>query len=311
MKLRTLLGLFVFTITTTLAVSPALASLLGVTPSYPSIVFGSGNTAFDGTTLTITASPLAIRLNSANPPRPIIPAGGIEVVQINAQLDESCGLVGGIAGDDLVIFGAVDLDGSGPEPAIIGTLLTGEIEEVGFLDSGVGSFTDLYDFRFYITGGLLASYYTDNDLGIAVTSDNSTFAGTCSVAFQGDAKGTAGAIPPILPADGCTPGYWKQKHHFDSWVDYSPTDSFDAVFGVSGVGGTLQNALKAKGRGINALLRHTVASLLNAVNPDVNAVAYPTPAAVIAAFQGAYASGDYETQKDLFEEANEAGCPLN
>src|SRR5262245_29821740 len=30
---------------------------------------------------------------------------------------------------------------------------------------------------------------------------------------------------------GCTPGYWKQSQHFDSWVGHSPNDSFEAVFG--------------------------------------------------------------------------------
>jgi len=281
-----------------------------VLPSFPSIVFSSGNTAFDGTTLTITAPPIAIRLSAADPPRFINPAGGFETVQIKAQLNSSCTLVGGVAGDDLIIAGEVDLDGDGIVD-VSGTLLTGEVGQFGFLDSGAGSFTDLYDFRFYVTGGQLASLYTNNDLGIVVTSENSTFDGTCGGAFNGDAKGVAGAIAPILPADGCTPGYWKQKHHFDSWVDYSPTDSFDAIFGVSGVGGTLEDALKAKGGGLDALRRHTVASLLNAVDPQVNQVAYPTTADVIAAFQSAYASGDYETQKNLFEAANEAGCPLN
>ena len=32
--------------------------------------------------------------------------------------------------------------------------------------------------------------------------------------------------------EGCTPGFWKQEQHFDSWVGFAPTDSFDAVFGV-------------------------------------------------------------------------------
>ena len=30
--------------------------------------------------------------------------------------------------------------------------------------------------------------------------------------------------------EGCTPGYWKQPQHFDSWVTYSPSTLFSSVF---------------------------------------------------------------------------------
>ncbi len=33
--------------------------------------------------------------------------------------------------------------------------------------------------------------------------------------------------------EGCTPGYWKQDHHFDSWEGYAPGDQLDGVFGVT------------------------------------------------------------------------------
>ena len=66
------------------------------------------------------------------------------------------------------------------------------------------------------------------------------------------------------------------------------------------------------GGGLTALMRHTVAALLNASNPDVDpASPFDTTAEVIAAFQAAFDSGSYTTQKDLFEASNEAGCPLN
>ena len=188
--------------------------------------------------------------------------------------------------------------------------MTGEILEFGWLDVGLTS--DIYDFRFEITGGALADLYVNDDIGVRVLSENSTFAGDCSVDTTGFAKGTIGAIPPILPAEGCTPGYWKQMHHYDSWVNYSPTDSFASVFGRTVDGVTdLLSALKAKGGGLNALSRHATAALLNAANADVNSTAFPTEASVIAAFQAAFDSGDYELTKDAFEEANEEGCPLN
>ena len=117
----------------------------------------------------------------------------------------------------------------------------------------------------------------------------------------------------IAAPEGCTPGYWKQDHHFDSWVDYAPGDSFESVFGRDVPGDpTLLAALRLGGNGLNALIRHTVAALLNASNLDVNPVAaFDTPAEVIDAFQAAFDSGDYSTTKDLFETSNEAGCPLD
>lgn len=113
--------------------------------------------------------------------------------------------------------------------------------------------------------------------------------------------------PPGGGTEGCTPGYWKQPHHFDSWVGYLPGDSFDAVFGVS-YGGTLLEGASAKGGGVNALARHAVAALLNA-SSTVDYAA--NTAQVIDAVQAAFASGDFETQKNVFEGWNEMGCPLN
>ena len=110
--------------------------------------------------------------------------------------------------------------------------------------------------------------------------------------------------------EGCTPGFWKQDQHFDSWVGFSPNQSFEAVFGVS-VPGTpsLLDALNSGGGGINALMRHAVAALLNASNPDVDSDF--TTAEVIALVQEAFATGDFERIKDILAAANEQGCPLN
>lgn len=124
---------------------------------------------------------------------------------------------------------------------------------------------------------------------------------------------------PPSDFEGCTPGYWKQEQHFDSWVGYAPGDSFETVFGVNvtlrGNGRTtfdtptLLQALDANGGGVNALARHAVAALLNASNPDVD---YPfTEAEIIAMVQDAVASGDFDTAHNLLAEANELGCPLN
>lgn len=115
--------------------------------------------------------------------------------------------------------------------------------------------------------------------------------------------------PPDGGGDGCTPGYWRQPHHFDSWDGYAPSDSFDDVFGVDSSFDTLLDGVWARGGQENALARHAVAALLNASNPDVS-YEYST-GDVISAVQDAYASGRYRTAKNMFEEQNEAGCPLN
>jgi hypothetical protein len=118
------------------------------------------------------------------------------------------------------------------------------------------------------------------------------------------------APPPPTGDNGCTPGYWKQTHHFDSWVGFAPTDKYEAVFGVSVPGDpSLLDALNANGGGINALERHSVAALLNASNSDVG---YPlTVSQVIARVQAAIAGGTIEQTKNEFEQFNELGCPLN
>lgn len=130
----------------------------------------------------------------------------------------------------------------------------------------------------------------------------------------------AGLSVPTTPppgGEGCTPGYWKQTQHFDSWVPsgYATGDSYNTIFGVSSTKGwTLLTALQAKGGGENALARHAVAALLNAASPDVDY--YYSAADVISLVQSAYGSGDYEGVKNLLEAQNEEeqnlyGCPLN
>jgi hypothetical protein len=119
---------------------------------------------------------------------------------------------------------------------------------------------------------------------------------------------------PPTGGEGCTPGYWKQSHHFDSWTaPYDPTDGFNATFGIGDAwfsnDVTLLQALKLGGGGVNALARHAVAALLNAASGDVD---YPmTTAQVIAAIQGIYPSTNVETLKNQLDANNNLGCPLN
>ena len=112
--------------------------------------------------------------------------------------------------------------------------------------------------------------------------------------------------------EGCTPGYWKQPQHFDSWPSgLSPGTLFSDVFENAFPGKTLLQVLETGGGGLNALGRHTVAALLNAENDDV---AYGMNGdMVIELFNDVYPGTlfDYEGLKDFFAHKNEEGCPLN
>jgi hypothetical protein len=149
-------------------------------------------------------------------------------------------------------------------------------------------------------------------------ADTTTFTGTTSATAQhGLEHGTVllffnTVTPPPPPGggEGCTPGYWKQSHHFDSWpAPYTPNTQFSAVFENAFPGMTLVQVAAQGGGGLKALGRHTVAALLNGASGGVD---YDlTDADVIAAFNAAYPGGDYNGLKDVFEGFNEQGCPLN
>ena len=133
--------------------------------------------------------------------------------------------------------------------------------------------------------------------------------------------------------EGCTPGYWRQPHHFDSWPDeYEPTDLFCDVFGLNASGEaapapgaecafpglTLLDVITLAGSAdpgpnqLNNLGRHAVAALLNATTASVE---YDlTQQEVIGLFDATYPqaeANDYQPLHFLFANLNELGCPLN
>jgi hypothetical protein len=117
----------------------------------------------------------------------------------------------------------------------------------------------------------------------------------------------------VLAYQGCGHSYWNQAVHVYSWfmTGYGPGDDFNAIFGVSAAftPHTLLAAVGLGGGGEQALARHAVAALLNAAHPDVY-YRY-TVNEVIGGVQNAYATGEFESVKNLLEDANQAGCPLN
>jgi len=202
------------------------------------------------------------------------------------------------------------------------TLASGECRDIWVAGGPVGD-----SVRITETGP--AGYdrsWTLTTLVAGVTTSGPSVSG--SVATGAVAKGNTGSLviftntpqplplplpPPPTPlpgTQGCTPGYWKQSQHFDSWpAPYTPTTLFSAVFADAFPGMTLNEVLSQGGGGLNALGRATVAALLNSASGSVNYGA--TPSDIINAFNAAFASGDYEALKDQFDAANNRGCPLN
>ncbi len=147
----------------------------------------------------------------------------------------------------------------------------------------------------------------------SATCDDSSPVGNIDVA-PGETVTCTFVNTEQLDFQSCTPGYWKQDQHFGSWpAPYAPLpgDLYETVFGVSLPNKysdyTLLDALNAGGNSMNeALLRHSVAALLNAASAD-DVLHYPyDPDEVIAIVQAAFGSGgDKEAAHQLFAEANE------
>ena len=130
--------------------------------------------------------------------------------------------------------------------------------------------------------------------------------------------------------EGCTPGFWKNngdKNSASAWCDlFTPSMRISDVFMlneplvISGKGRStitdpvLLQALGANGGGVNAMIRHGVAAMLNACSECVN---YPNnnPWEIIMMIEDALngAPGAYTVDElhAMFASWNEAGCPIN
>ncbi len=167
------------------------STLLGVQPDNPILNYDNGGTLeYDASNqaLLVDATPLNIEDGTGGLPDFIFAPSDF---RIQAVIDNTGALVSGVAGDDLIIEGAIDLTGDFI-PDLTGTLLTGEI--TGFGAEDITGNIDRFDFTFTITGGQLAYLYAGSDFGVTLTSENSTFADDFTVDFGGGAKGEGGAI---------------------------------------------------------------------------------------------------------------------
>ena len=135
-----------------------------------------------------------------------------------------------------------------------------------------------------------------------------------TLAVATDEGGSAGnaAETQYGQGQGCTPGFWKNHTGVEIWgTEYSPSDSFDEVFGVKlfGPSVSLLDAAKLGGGGFEALARHAVAALLNSSHVNVN-YGLSTDQ-VIEMVQQAVKTGDPESTKNVFEALNESGCGID
>jgi len=144
------------------------------------------------------------------------------------------------------------------------------------------------------------------------------------------ASNFGGPLPCVYPptGNGCTPGYWKQTQHFDSWVPtgLKPTDLVSSVFSQSSLYSlsgkklsayTLVDGLGFKGGSdlsgaAQILLRAGIAAELNARYSGMN---YPlTAGEIVTAVNNALASGNRDTIIALatqLDTNNNLGCRLN
>ncbi len=196
--------------------------------------------------------------------------------------------------------------------------------------SGGSSPTGNVTFKLYPPSDLSCSgapVFTDTDPSAAYASAvgyMSIVPGTYhwTADYAGDANNNAAssgcqAEPVVITqpvGQYCSPGYWKQPQHFDSYVTYHPTDLFNTVFGVNAFPGkTLVQVLSTGGGGLTAYGRATVGALLNSTSMSSGLTAAQVIAKFVATYNGAPSSGNtngyYGSANPEFTAPE--NCPLN
>ncbi|NQU75377.1 MAG: hypothetical protein HQ546_03550 [Planctomycetes bacterium] len=207
-----------------------LLSLLGIGAEIepPDVYFdANGALVYDsvGQNFDADAAPVAISLAAGARPIQVLEPRDF---QLHIRVDNSGQLISGAIGDDLVVEGRIDVNRDGIMD-YDGVLLTGEIAAFGFLDAG--SATDQYDFRFTPTGGDLMGFFEGKDIGMDMTSLNSTFAGSFAEDFIGGCQGVLGVIEPLPMPTGSIAGR--------VFVDADNNGTDEAEEGIGGVTVTL------------------------------------------------------------------------
>jgi hypothetical protein len=170
----------------------AHATLLDVAPELPTTEFGSlagqgiqyntGSGAFIATGL-----PLSTRFTSLGGSHAVT---GSASLSINIQINTSGLASSGTALHDFVLVGDVS-DGT---TNYTGTLLTGSLADFGFLDTG--TFLDVFDFLFDVTGGSMAGLFGSAQIGVLMIAERSSFTGVFTQNFSSTRiKGAIGRVP--------------------------------------------------------------------------------------------------------------------
>jgi hypothetical protein len=147
----------------------------------------------------------------------------------------------------------------------------------------------------------------------------SGFIAAGALAVTGYATDSTTTVTTTPEGEGCTPGFWKQDQHFDSWP--AGVDPLTFTLGDAGFMGfvdddaTLLEALSFKGGPTledakNLLAHHAAAAYLNSLALDD----YPLDTAdVIDLVNDALATDDRDAilaAKDVLDTNNNLGCPF-
>ena len=244
------------------------------------------------------------------------PDGTCDSFRTNEEVNEFCVLVGGIVQESGVVCADNPCGGFCGD----GTLDPGEECDDGNNVDGDGCSADCTVEGFCGDGVLDPGEECDdgNNVDGDGCSANCTVEGFCGdgVLDPGeecddgnnvDGDGCSANCTVERAGDGCTPGFWKQVQHLELWTGFDPDEIFFDVFGVGGEI-TLFEAVNLRGGGRKRLMAHAVAAILNASNPNVN---YEfSVAEIIALVQDAFATGDFNTAKDILVAENERNCPI-
>ena len=179
----------------------ARADLLGVNPGYPQINFASTDPMavnYDPTTgmLSVNALPFSIDF-SALGANSLIVSNRSLAIALNTDGTIASGTNGfELVGQFVEVVGGVT-------NTYAGTLLQGDVIAFGYLPSaGIAQ----YDFRVHLTGGQIQSLFAcATDFGIFISSEATTFTGSFTNAFNGQAKGYGGPEDLTPPVITCPP----------------------------------------------------------------------------------------------------------
>ncbi len=157
-----------------------LSGLLGL-PDITSNSTGTYSYTASSGLMNFTGVPLSVSFDGTT----IVNITGTRSYLANFYVDSSGNFSGNFAGDDLAIYGDIDVDGNGTNE-YSGLLLSGEVTDFGWHDIGPTVASDLFDFTFDATGGALAGFYQPQLGGYDfATVESGNFAGSWTTDHNG------------------------------------------------------------------------------------------------------------------------------